>query len=93
MDAGHHAVGQYAARHRVDVLLVVGEAAFGIAEGGRAADGGENRVGEVELMASRDDAVDWLRHNAKAEDVVLVKASRGAALEWIADQLLEDPTR
>jgi UDP-N-acetylmuramoyl-tripeptide--D-alanyl-D-alanine ligase len=38
--------------------------------------------------AGRDAAVDWLRHNVSAADVVLVKASRGAALELIAEQLL-----
>jgi UDP-N-acetylmuramoyl-tripeptide--D-alanyl-D-alanine ligase len=38
--------------------------------------------------AGRDAAADWLRHNVSAADVVLVKASRGAALELIADDLL-----
>ena len=38
--------------------------------------------------AGRDAAVEWLRHNVSAADVVLVKASRGAALEVIADELL-----
>ena len=31
--------------------------------------------------AGRAAATDWLRHNVSAADVVLVKASRGAALE------------
>jgi UDP-N-acetylmuramoyl-tripeptide--D-alanyl-D-alanine ligase len=38
--------------------------------------------------AGRDAAAEWLRHNVSAADVVLVKASRGAALELIADDLL-----
>jgi UDP-N-acetylmuramoyl-tripeptide--D-alanyl-D-alanine ligase len=38
--------------------------------------------------AGRDEAADWLRHNVSAADVVLVKASRGAALELIAEDLL-----
>jgi UDP-N-acetylmuramoyl-tripeptide--D-alanyl-D-alanine ligase len=33
-----------------------------------------------------------VRENVAAVDVVLVKASRGAALEHIADGLLEGPT-
>jgi UDP-N-acetylmuramoyl-tripeptide--D-alanyl-D-alanine ligase len=40
--------------------------------------------------AGRDQAADWLRHNVVARDVVLVKASRGAALEHVADGLAED---
>jgi UDP-N-acetylmuramoyl-tripeptide--D-alanyl-D-alanine ligase len=48
--------------------------------------------------AGREQATDWLRHNVVARDVVLVKASRGAALEHVADGLAEDleggnPTR
>jgi UDP-N-acetylmuramoyl-tripeptide--D-alanyl-D-alanine ligase len=66
------------------VVVVVGEAARGILEGARGAAGWS---GEAILTAGRDEALDWLRKNAVAEDVVLVKASRGAALEYIADGL------
>jgi UDP-N-acetylmuramoyl-tripeptide--D-alanyl-D-alanine ligase len=41
----------------------------------------------------RDAAVEWLRHNVSAADVVLVKASRGAALELIADDLIDQGRR
>ena len=34
----------------------------------------------------------WLRQNVSAGDVVLVKASRGAALELVAEALLDEPT-
>ncbi len=40
--------------------------------------------------AGRDEALAWVRENVAAADVVLVKASRGAALEHIADGLLDD---
>jgi UDP-N-acetylmuramoyl-tripeptide--D-alanyl-D-alanine ligase len=85
-DAGHRAVGADAARLGVDVLVVVGEAARGIAEA--AADG----AGEVIVTVGREDAASWLRQNAGPEDVVLVKASRGVALEWVAEQVLEGTT-
>jgi len=39
----------------------------------------------------RAEALDWVRNNADAGDVVLVKASRGAALESVAEGLLEPP--
>ncbi|HWJ66219.1 MAG TPA: UDP-N-acetylmuramoyl-tripeptide--D-alanyl-D-alanine ligase [Nocardioides sp.] len=85
-DAGHRAVGTVAADLGIDVVVVVGEAARGIAEA--AARGG----GEVIVTAGREEAAHWLRQNAGPEDVVLVKASRGAALEWVADQVLEETT-
>ncbi len=88
-DSGHRAVGADVARLRADVVLVVGEAAAGIADGAEGAEGADGPV--VVRTAGREDAVDWLRQNARAEDVVLVKASRGAALEWVAQQLLEQP--
>ncbi|QSR26097.1 UDP-N-acetylmuramoyl-tripeptide--D-alanyl-D-alanine ligase [Nocardioides aromaticivorans] len=85
-DAGHRAVGTVAAGLGIDVVVVVGEAARGIAE--TAADG----VGEVIVTAGREEAAAWVRQNAGPEDVVLVKASRGAALEWVAEQVLEETT-
>ncbi len=85
-DAGHRAVGTVAAGLGIDVVVVVGEAARGIAE--TAADG----VREVIVTAGREEAAAWVRQNAGPEDVVLVKASRGAALEWVAEQVLEETT-
>lgn len=85
-DAGHRAVGTVAAGLGIDVVVVVGDAARGIAE--TAADG----VGEVIVTAGREEAAAWVRQNAGPEDVVLVKASRGAALEWVAQQVLEETT-
>jgi len=79
----HREVGAYAARSGVDVLVAVGDDAARIAEGFAAVGGG----GVSRTTAGRDEAADWLRHNVSAADVVLVKASRGAALELIADDL------
>ena len=50
----------------------------GIAEGARSP---PTWSGDVILTARRDEALDWVRQNVAAEDVVLVKASRGVALE------------
>ncbi|MFC5728436.1 MULTISPECIES: UDP-N-acetylmuramoyl-tripeptide--D-alanyl-D-alanine ligase [Nocardioides] len=85
-DAGHRAVGEAARALGVDVVIVVTDAAHGIAEG---AAGGST---EVVVTAGREEAAEWVRQNAGAEDVVLVKASRGAALEFIAEQILEGTT-
>jgi UDP-N-acetylmuramoyl-tripeptide--D-alanyl-D-alanine ligase len=70
-------------------VLTVGEAAEAIADGARRTPGW---VGEAVTTAGREQAGDWLRHNVGARDAVLVKASRGAALEHLADVLLDGPT-
>ncbi|MBC2933531.1 UDP-N-acetylmuramoyl-tripeptide--D-alanyl-D-alanine ligase [Nocardioides sp. zg-1228] len=80
----HRGVGAYAAEAGIDVLVAVGDEAAAIAEGFTAV----GRGGVSIATAGRDEAADWLRHNVSAADVVLVKASRGAALELIADDLL-----
>ena len=68
------------------MVLVVGEPAAAIAAGARSAASWD---GEVILTASREEALSWLRQNALSTDVVLTKASRGAALEEIAEVLLD----
>ena len=88
-EASHREVGEAAARLGVDVLLVVGEAAQGIYDGAQTVSDWE---GAAVLTAGRDQAVEWVRNNVVAEDVVLVKASRGVALEVLADDLLEGGT-
>jgi UDP-N-acetylmuramoyl-tripeptide--D-alanyl-D-alanine ligase len=88
----HREVGRLAASLGVDVLVAVGEPAAGIAAGYTSVDG----PGVALVTAGRDEALAWVRENVAAEDVVLVKASRGAALEKVADGLLEEgevPTR
>ena len=89
-DAGdaHRGVGAYAAGAGVDVIVSVGPDAALIAEGFESAPGVRERGGVTLPTAGRDAAADWLRHNVSAADVVLVKASRGASLELIADDLL-----
>lgn len=82
----HLQVGAQVARRGIDVLVTVGEAAAGIAAGARRTPGWS---GDSVPTAGRDEATDWLRHNVVAGDVVLVKASRGAALEHVADVLAE----
>ncbi|MFC7497548.1 MULTISPECIES: UDP-N-acetylmuramoyl-tripeptide--D-alanyl-D-alanine ligase [unclassified Nocardioides] len=78
--AGHHQVGETARTLGIDTVVVVGEAAAAIAAGF-----GDEAI----VTAGRDEALAWVRQNVAGADVVLVKASRGAALETIADGLLE----
>jgi UDP-N-acetylmuramoyl-tripeptide--D-alanyl-D-alanine ligase len=85
--ADHAQVGEHAARRGIDVLVTVGEAAEEIAAGARRTPGWS---GEAVPTAGREQATDWLRDNVVARDVVLVKASRGAALEHVTDELVDD---
>ncbi|MER6287205.1 UDP-N-acetylmuramoyl-tripeptide--D-alanyl-D-alanine ligase [Streptomyces sviceus] len=73
----HRAVGEYAAA-RADVVVTVGEGALRIAEGA-----GDRAV----TLADNGAAVHWLRSHLTADDVVLVKASRGARLDEVAAAL------
>jgi UDP-N-acetylmuramoyl-tripeptide--D-alanyl-D-alanine ligase len=82
----HRELGRLVARADVDLLVTVGPAADGIAEGADSVDGW---AGTTLRTAGRDDALVRVRENVAAADVVLVKASRGAALELIADGLLD----
>ena len=91
--AGHREVGVAATAAGIDVVVVVGAGASAIADGARDHQGrppGSGR-GEVILTAGREDALAWVGKNADASDVVLVKASRAAALEWVAERLLSLP--
>ncbi len=87
--ASHLRVGEHVGASAIDVLVTIGEAAERIAEGARRTPGW---VGDVVVTASRDEAVKWVRDNVLAADAVLVKASRGAALEHVVDELLVEGT-
>lgn len=82
--AGHLAVGRHVA-HIADRLVVVGDRATAIAEGARAA--GMDRA-RIVLVADRDAATAWLAAESEPGDAILVKASRGAALDLVVDDLL-----
>ncbi|WP_219923998.1 UDP-N-acetylmuramoyl-tripeptide--D-alanyl-D-alanine ligase [Nocardioides campestrisoli] len=90
--AQHCRVGAAAAAAQVDVLVTVGTAAAEIAA---CATRDPAWRGTAVIIDTRDEALQWVRENVSAADAVLVKASRGAALEHIADGLLEegDPAR
>lgn len=83
--SGHRSVGTTVAESGVEVLVTVGPEAAEIAAGARDA----GWRGEAIVTASRDEALAWVRENVTSGDVVLVKASRGAALELIVDGILE----
>jgi UDP-N-acetylmuramoyl-tripeptide--D-alanyl-D-alanine ligase len=82
-DEGHRQVGQRAAQI-ADVIYVVGE-------GGQIIGRGAKEVGHpmVRFFADKDEAAIALRERLRSGDFVLVKASRGMALETVVEVLKE----
>ena len=83
-DEAHAEVGRAAVAAGIDTVVVVGAGAEGIARGVR------EQGSEAIVTAGQHEALDWVRKNAGADDVVLVKASRASALEQVAERLLDD---
>jgi len=71
----------------VDLLVVVGAGAVGIADGAVSAGQAPARIIRV---ADREEAFDALRPRLVRGDVVLLKGSRGAALDLLVDRLRDD---
>jgi UDP-N-acetylmuramoyl-tripeptide--D-alanyl-D-alanine ligase len=82
-EEGHERVGAAAAAV-VDRLVVVGDGAAGIDRGARKAGIPPDRS---EIVADRSAALDRLLELLRPGDVVLVKASRGIALELLVEDL------
>ena len=82
-DEGHRAVGA-AAAVVVDSLIVVGADARGIVDGAVAAG---LDVARIQHVPDAESAVDALRPRLQDGDTVLVKASRGLALDRVVDAL------
>ncbi|MDN5895145.1 MAG: hypothetical protein L0H93_14125 [Nocardioides sp.] len=85
-EVAHVGVGEAAARAGVDVLIAVGEAAAVMLEGAAHV---TDWLGTAVSVRDRDSALAWLHANQLAGDVVLVKASRAAELEWVAQNLID----
>ncbi len=79
--SAHRQIGADAAAAPVEILVTIGAMAAQMAA---AAVEQASWTGEAIVTAGRAEALVWLRDNVSAADVVLVKASRGAALEVLA---------
>lgn len=80
----HEDVGRFAASNGVTELIVVGDEAAPIADGARSVAAWQ---GEVRSVADAAEATAALRDRLRAGDVVMVKGSRVAGLEQVAEQL------
>ncbi|MGH8891470.1 MAG: UDP-N-acetylmuramoyl-tripeptide--D-alanyl-D-alanine ligase [Acidothermaceae bacterium] len=88
-EAEHFDTGATVAAGGVDRLVVVGQAASAIADG--AVRGGFSSS-DIECLAGADEAVTFLAPRLEPGDVVLVKASRSADLQQVAQRLLATGT-
>ena len=85
--ASHEEIGEYAAAAGVASLITVGEEAAPILTGARRSG---QWHGEALAVPDGTSALTILRDRLKPGDVVLVKASRAAALEGVAADLLTE---
>ena len=83
----HESVGHLAARLGVDRLVVIGDGARPIAD---AADRHGSWTEAPVVVPDVAAAVELLEQDLRADDVVLVKASRSIGLERVVDALLAD---
>jgi UDP-N-acetylmuramoyl-tripeptide--D-alanyl-D-alanine ligase len=83
----HETLGRLVAASNVSRLLVVGEEAKPLHLGASQESGWQ---GESVFVPDVERAVRHLSGRLRAGDVVLVKASRAAGLEYVAEQLLAD---
>jgi UDP-N-acetylmuramoyl-tripeptide--D-alanyl-D-alanine ligase len=90
----HEAVGRLAVRLGVDRVVAVGEGARGISEAARQTPVPRTtNLGEEPVFVSdADEALALLLAEVRPGDVVLVKASRAAGLERVAQGLVEAGT-
>ncbi|HEU5485863.1 MAG TPA: UDP-N-acetylmuramoyl-tripeptide--D-alanyl-D-alanine ligase, partial [Microlunatus sp.] len=81
--ADHRALGAYAAQCGLDRVVAVGAFADEVVAGAQSTGSGVS----AEVAVDREDAVRRVRDGLAPGDVVLVKASRGLALETVATAL------
>lgn len=83
----HLELGKQAASHQVDVVVAIGNFARQVAHGACRAGMDAHRLA---MFPHRDEAVEWLRSNLEAGDVVWVKASRFMELERLVEALVHE---
>lgn len=83
----HHQLGETVVRLNIDLTLVVGEDAYPLYRGAIA----EGSWGtEVQWVATRDEAEDWLKDTLQPGDIVLFKSSRDSGLRLLGDKIAAD---
>ena len=89
-EEGHRLVGAKAAASGLDCLVAVGERARDIIRGASEAGLGDECLFYFDKT---DEAGRFLQNRLKAGDIVLVKGSRGMAMEKIVKEIMAEPER
>jgi len=82
---GHHTVGRAAAAQPIDFLITMGD------DDARLIHDAFGDPGRSHHCATHAETADWLRRHATADDLILLKGSRAAAMETILT-ILNSPT-
>ncbi|ASR46755.1 UDP-N-acetylmuramoyl-tripeptide--D-alanyl-D-alanine ligase [Paenibacillus kribbensis] len=85
----HEEIGLFAAKHDVEELFTYGELGMSIAQGAL----GLMPTEQVHAYTDKEKLIQHLRTYLHANDIVLVKASRGMRLEEIVDALKNGPLK
>lgn len=83
----HEEIGRFAAKHNIEALFTYGALGASIAQGAQ----GTMPTANVHAYTDKQKLIQHLRSYLHADDIVLVKASRGMRLEEIVDALKNGP--
>ncbi|MBK5253463.1 MAG: UDP-N-acetylmuramoyl-tripeptide--D-alanyl-D-alanine ligase [Peptostreptococcaceae bacterium] len=83
--SSHEIVGRHVAEKNVDILIAIGEYAVDIAEAARTVTSGT----KIYYFKTKEDIYSLLADILNEGDVILVKASRGMALEKVVNKIEE----
>ena len=89
----HRSVGEYSLETGLDVLVTVGELAADITEGAREKSEDGKKAPVIISYENRAEAEKDLPSRLQEGDLVIVKASRGMALEELVKVLVEEGDR
>jgi len=84
----HRMLGLRVAEGGVDLLVCVGEPAQDIRQGAMEAGMSEDHI---QFFPDAKEAGRWLDHEVKKGDVVLIKGSQSARMEWVVKDLMAEP--
>lgn len=81
----HKEIGEYAGRKDLDILITIGKKARDIAVGAEKS----KQIKKVVTLENNQQCIEFLKQEAKKDDLILIKGSRSNKLEEIAVALSE----
>jgi UDP-N-acetylmuramoyl-tripeptide--D-alanyl-D-alanine ligase len=89
-ESEHQAIGKFIADNKIDRLITVGERARDIARGAKA-----NKMLEEHVFSftNHEEAGHFIQNRIHQGDVLLIKGSQGARMEFITKELMAEPQK